>query len=63
MTLHDPHADGAEVAARVERRWASLSVALIVLLAGLAAFAGIHKATMPQARVETAAPARIHLSG
>jgi cytochrome c oxidase subunit 2 len=62
MSAHDgPH--GAEVAARTERRWATISVIIIVVLALLAAFAGIHRSTMPQARVETIDPARIHLSG
>ncbi len=32
-------------------------------MALLAAFAGIHRATMPQPRVETTDPSRIHLSG
>jgi cytochrome c oxidase subunit 2 len=54
---------GAEVAARTERRWATISIIIIVVLALLAAFAGIHQATMPQARVEITDPARIHLSG
>ena len=40
-----------------------ISIAIIVLLALLASFAGIHQATMPQARVETTDPARLHLSG
>jgi cytochrome c oxidase subunit 2 len=62
MTVQDGH-HGAEVAARIERRWATISVIIIVLLAVLAAFAGIHQATMPQARVETINPARLHLSG
>lgn len=62
MSLQD-HDAGAAVAERVERRWASVSIAIIVVLAGLAAFAGIHQVTMPQARVETAAPATIHMSG
>jgi cytochrome c oxidase subunit II len=62
MSAHDGH-HGAEVAARTERRWAMISVIIIVVLALLAAFAGIHRSTMPQARVETIDPARIHLSG
>ena len=62
MTAQDSH-HGAEVAARTERRWAIISIIIIVMLALLAAFAGIHRATMPQARVETTDPARIHLSG
>ena len=63
MAAPDDEFEGTEVAERVEKRWATLSVAIIVLLAGLAAFAGIHKATMPQTRVETIAPATLHLVG
>ena len=62
MTVQDGH-HGVEVAARIERRWATISVIIIVVLAGLAAFAGIHRATMPQARVETIDPTRLHLAG
>jgi cytochrome c oxidase subunit 2 len=62
MTAQDGD-HGAAVAARTERRWAIISVIIIVMLALLAAFAGIHRATMPQARVETIDPARLHLSG
>ena len=62
MTVQEGH-HGADVAARVERRWAAASAAIIVVLALLAAFAGIHQATMPQARVETTDPTRLHLSG
>jgi cytochrome c oxidase subunit 2 len=63
MTSQADHGHSMDVAARVERRWATLSVVIIVLLAALAAFAGIHQATMPQARVETANPATLHVSG
>jgi len=63
MTTHDHVDEGARVAERIERRWATLSVAIIVVLAGMAAFAGIHRATMPQARVETIQPQTIHLTG
>jgi len=63
MSMQDHDSEGAHVAERVERQWATLSVAIIVLLAGLAAFVGIHQATMPQARVETAQPATLHLDG
>ena len=54
---------GAEIAERTERRWAIISVAIIIVIAVLAAFAGIHRATMPQARVETIDPTRMHVSG
>jgi cytochrome c oxidase subunit 2 len=66
MTVQDDHGDaqrGAEVAARIERRWATVSVIIIVVLALLAAFAGLHRTTMPQARVETIDPSRLHLAG
>lgn len=59
----DSHHEGAAVAERVEKRWAMLSVIAVVFMAGLAGFAGIHQATMPQARVETANPATLHISG
>jgi cytochrome c oxidase subunit II len=62
MTMQDGH-HGAEVAERTEKRWATISVAIIIVLALLAAFAGIHRATMPQVRVETIDPSRLHLSG
>jgi len=62
MTVEDGHHD-ADVAARTERGWATLSVAILVILTLLAAFAGIHRATMPQPRVETTDPSRLHLSG
>ncbi|GLR93537.1 MULTISPECIES: cupredoxin domain-containing protein [Bradyrhizobium] len=63
MSAEESHHDSAEVAARVERRWATISVIIIVGMAMLAAFAGIHRATMPQPRVETTDPSRLHLSG
>jgi cytochrome c oxidase subunit 2 len=62
MSVEDPH-HGAGIAARTERRWATISVVIIVVLTLVAAFAGIHRATMPQARVETTDPSRLHLSG
>jgi len=62
VTAQDDHR-GADVAERTERRWAILSVVIAAVLTLMAAFAGIHQSTMPQARVETADPARLHLSG
>jgi cytochrome c oxidase subunit 2 len=56
----DAH-QGAEVAERTERRWATISVIVAIVLPLMAAFAGIHQATMPQARVETTDPTRLHL--
>ncbi len=48
---------------RVERRWASISIGIIVLLALMAAFAGIHRATMPQSVVEIVEPRLVHMQG
>ncbi|MGO7020406.1 cytochrome C oxidase subunit II [Rhizobium leguminosarum] len=61
--MTDVHDQGAAVAERVERRWAAVAVLIIVFLAGMAAFAGIHQATMPQTTVETIDPTTIHLQG
>ena len=63
MTSMPDHDEGAAVAARIERRWTIMSAGLVGLLIGMAIFAGIHKATMPQAWVETANPQTLHISG
>jgi cytochrome c oxidase subunit 2 len=54
---------GARLAALVERRWATISVLIIVIFVAVAAFAGIHQAAMPQAQVEIVNPTRLHLDG
>jgi cytochrome c oxidase subunit 2 len=48
---------------RVERRWGIVSLSILVLLIFLATFAGVHMATMPQARMETADPRTLHVKG
>jgi cytochrome c oxidase subunit 2 len=62
-TETEHHSLGEAVAARIERRWATLSIVIVGVLVGMAAFIGIHQATMPQGRVETADPKTLHLSG
>jgi cytochrome c oxidase subunit II len=57
------HSIGEAVAARIEQRWAMLSIVVVGVLIGMTAFIGIHQATMPQAHVETADPRTLHLSG
>ena len=57
------HDIGAAVAARIEQRWAVLSIVIVGVLVGMATFIGIHQATMPQGHVETADPRTLHLSG
>ena len=63
MAVETDHGIGEGVAARIERRWATLSIVIVGLLVGMATFIGIHQATMPQGRVETADPRTLHLSG
>jgi cytochrome c oxidase subunit 2 len=63
MSGPDHHTASAGIAARVERNWATVSIFVVVFLAAMAAFAGIHQATMPQGRVETTNPTTLHLSG
>lgn len=63
MTFTPDRDEGVVVAARVERRWTIMSASIVGLLIGMAIFAGIHKATMPQAWVETTNPQTLHISG
>jgi cytochrome c oxidase subunit 2 len=63
MSAEENHGAGEAVAERIERRWATLSIVIVGLLVGMAAFIGIHQATMPQGHVETADPRTLHLSG
>lgn len=63
MTAETEHGIGEAVAARIERRWATLSIVIVGLLVGMATYIGIHQATMPQGHVETADPRTLHLSG
>ncbi len=58
MTSQEFHDETERVAAQAERRWLNLSmgVHLVVALAAMAAFAGIHQATMPQTRVGDGEP-------
>lgn len=52
-----------EVTERVEHRWAVAAAAVVVVMIVLAAFAGIHQATMPQVRVENVDPTTLHVAG
>src|SRR4029078_5614018 len=63
MTTETDHGVGDAVAARIERRWAILSIVIVGVLVGMATFIGIHQATMPQGRVETSDPRTLDLSG
>lgn len=63
MSSVPPHSESESAVERAERRWATLSVVLIALIALAAAFAGVKQATMPQPRVEAAPPAALKLGG
>jgi cytochrome c oxidase subunit 2 len=56
-------APAEDAAARVERRWAMVSVSIIAMMVFLATFAGVHQATMPQPRMELADPRTLHIAG
>jgi cytochrome c oxidase subunit II len=61
-----PHAsahDTAELAARVERRWAIMVVSIVALLVAIVIYTGLHWAMMPPSRVETIDPTTLHVSG
>jgi cytochrome c oxidase subunit II len=58
MTEH-----GADVALRIERRWAYLAFGIVGLLTLMAAVGGIHQALMPQAQLETVDPRTLHIRG
>jgi cytochrome c oxidase subunit 2 len=58
----DPHS-ATQVAARAERRWAILVMAIIAILVGMVIFTGLHWAMMPPSRVETIDPTTLHISG
>ncbi len=55
--------NNAHDAERLERRWAVVSVCIVVLMVVIAAFAGIHEVAMPQAKVETVNLRTLNLAG
>lgn len=58
----DPHAS-VDIAARVERRWAAVMVALVLVLVAMVVFTGLRWAMMPPSRVETIDPTTLHIAG
>ena len=63
MTTESDHHLGEAVAARIERRWATLAILVLGVLVGMAVFIGLEHATRPQGHVETADPTTLHLAG
>jgi cytochrome c oxidase subunit 2 len=63
VTHHSTSDEGPDHGERVEHRWATVSVAILVLLVVVATFAALYHGAMPQSRVETADPRVLHLGG
>jgi cytochrome c oxidase subunit 2 len=57
------HAESAIVAARVERKWAAVVIAIVAVLVVMVVYTGLHWAMMPPSRVETIDPTTLHVSG
>ena len=57
------HTEGAATAARIERRWAVVSLGIIAVLVVMATYAGVHQAIMPRAWMETVDPRTLHIAG
>ena len=52
-----------QIAERVERRWAYVVLAIVVILVAMVVYTGLHWAMMPPSRVETVRPETLHVSG
>jgi cytochrome c oxidase subunit II len=63
MAMNSPSPNSHEVAEKVEKRWAMLVVAIIVVLIAMVIYTGLHWAMMPPSRVETIRPETLHVSG
>ena len=64
LTSPDDHAEtGSPAAARAERNWALLVVAIVIMLVLMMAYMTLHWATMPPSRLETIDPSTLHLAG
>jgi cytochrome c oxidase subunit 2 len=61
-TEHPSHAS-ADIAARIERKWALLVVIILCVLVAMTIFTGLHWAMMPPSRVETVRPETLNVSG
>jgi len=55
--------NGAEESERVERHWAAVAVAVMILLIAMAVFAALQYVTLPQAQLQIVDPRTLHLRG
>jgi cytochrome c oxidase subunit II len=53
----------ADIAVRVERRWAALVLVIAAVLVIMVIYTGVHWAMMPPSRVETIRPESLHIAG
>ena len=56
-------APSLELSERIERRWATVMFAIIVMLLGMVVFTAVHYAAMPPSRVEVIDVTTLHLAG
>ena len=63
QSMPDNGGGGTNRGERAEQRWAAVAVGIMVVLVVMAAFAGVHEATLPQSRIETVDPTTLHLRG
>lgn len=55
--------DSTAIAARIERRWAAMVIAIVAVLVAMVVYTGLHWSMMPPSRVETIDPTTLHVSG
>jgi cytochrome c oxidase subunit II len=63
MSVPHDAPDAHDITVRIEKRWASLVIGLMVLLVAITIYAGLHWAMMPPSRVETVDPRTLHIAG
>ncbi|WP_175872387.1 cytochrome C oxidase subunit II [Burkholderia sp. BCC0397] len=59
----DERPASADIAARIERRWATVAVGIVAVLVGMVVYTGVHWGMMPPSRVETIRPESLHVEG
>ncbi|MGA7811751.1 cytochrome C oxidase subunit II [Caballeronia sp.] len=59
----EPRMSSEDIAARIERKWATVMVIIVSVLVAMVIFTGLHWAMMPPSRVETIRPETLNVSG
>ena len=63
MSTRGTESASQSVIERIERKWAMLMSAILLVLVGVVVFTGLHWAMMPPSRVETIQPETLNTSG